>query len=66
MIKGIIFDLDGTLLNTLNDLADSTNYVLRSNNMKERTVDEVRRFVGNGIPTILNRDAGQGTDEATL
>ena len=66
MIKGIIFDLDGTLLNTLNDLADSVNHVLRSNNMKERTVDEVRRFVGNGIPTLMKRAAEDGTDEKTL
>jgi len=46
--QAVIFDLDGTLLNTLEDLADSTNYALRQMNYPERTIDEVRRFVGNG------------------
>jgi phosphoglycolate phosphatase len=39
-----IFDLDGTLLDTLADLAGSCNYALRTNGMPERTIDEVRRF----------------------
>ena len=44
----VIFDLDGTLLNTLQDLADSTNYALALQGMPARTLEEVRRFVGNG------------------
>ena len=46
--KAIIFDLDGTLLDTLTDLAEGTNYALRVNGFPERTIDEIRRFVGNG------------------
>ena len=45
----VIFDLDGTLLNTLEDLADAVNFVMREHQYPERTIDEVRRFVGNGI-----------------
>lgn len=50
-----IFDLDGTLLNTLGDLAASTNFALRSCGMPERTVDEVRCFVGNGVRKLMER-----------
>lgn len=50
-----IFDLDGTLLNTLDDLAASTNYALRTHGMPERTVDEVRHFVGNGVRLLMER-----------
>ena len=49
MYKTYIFDLDGTLLNTLGDLAASTNYALRQYGMPEHTIDDVRRFVGNGV-----------------
>jgi phosphoglycolate phosphatase len=51
-IQAVIFDLDGTLLNTLDDLADSCNEALRSFGFAERTVDEVRQFVGNGLPVL--------------
>ena len=47
-ITTIVFDLDGTLLNTLDDLADSTNYALTQFGFPTRSVEEVRRFVGNG------------------
>ena len=50
-----IFDLDGTLLDTLNDLASSCNYALRENSMPERSIDEVRRFVGNGVKKLMER-----------
>lgn len=50
-----IFDLDGTLLNTLTDLAASTNYALRTHGMPERTIEEVRRFVGNGVKKLMER-----------
>ena len=56
-----IFDLDGTLLNTLDDLATSCNYALRSHNMPERSMDEVRRFVGNGIRKLIERAVPEGT-----
>ena len=48
METGVLFDLDGTLLNTLEDLTDSTNYILRQYGCPERTIEEVRTFVGNG------------------
>lgn len=50
-----IFDLDGTLLSTLNDLAASTNYALRTMGMPERTLEEVRQFVGNGVKLLMIR-----------
>lgn len=50
-----IFDLDGTLLSTLGDLAASTNHALRINGMPEHTEDEVRRFVGNGVRVLIER-----------
>lgn len=58
--ESYIFDLDGTLLNTLDDLAASCNYALRSYDMQERTIDEVRRFVGNGVKKLMERAIPQG------
>lgn len=49
----VIFDLDGTLLNTLEDLADAVNHVMKENGYPQRTLDEVRRFVGNGIRRLM-------------
>lgn len=57
-----IFDLDGTLLSTLNDLAASTNYALRTHHMPERTIDEVRQFVGNGVKKLMERAIPGGTE----
>lgn len=54
-VKAVIFDLDGTLLNTLDDLAASTNAALEKNNLPVRTVDEVRSFVGNGVRKLIER-----------
>lgn len=54
-IKAVIWDLDGTLLNTLDDLAASVNAALRANGLPERTMDEVRSFVGNGIHRLIER-----------
>ena len=56
-----IFDLDGTILNTLEDLADSTNYALKTCGYPERTMDEVRQFVGNGIHKLMERAVPEGT-----
>ena len=55
MYETYIFDLDGTLLNTLADLATSCNYALRTNGFPERTVEEVRQFVGNGVKKLMER-----------
>ncbi len=64
MIKAIIFDLDGTLLDTLHDLADSVNHVLTNHGMKNRTIDEIRSFIGNGVPTLIARSVPEGTDKS--
>lgn len=58
----IIFDLDGTLLNTLEDLADGVNYCMRKFSCPERTLEEVRQFVGNGIRKLMERAVPMGTE----
>lgn len=58
----IIFDLDGTLLNTLEDLTDALNHTLESYKVPARTLDEVRRFVGNGLRKLLERAIPEGLD----
>ena len=58
--KTYIFDLDGTLLSTLADLAASTNYALRTHHMPERSIDEVRRVVGNGVKKLMERAIPDG------
>jgi len=58
----IIFDLDGTLLNTLDDLCDSTNYALTINDLPQRTYEEMRTFVGNGILRMITLAVPNGTD----
>lgn len=59
-----IFDMDGTLLNTLDDLAASTNAALEAQGMPSRTTAEVRRFVGNGIANLVRLAVPEGTDDA--
>lgn len=61
--KLAVFDMDGTILNTLEDLADSTNYALKASGLPERTIDEVRRFVGNGIRLLIERAVPTDTDK---
>ena len=51
----VIFDLDGTLLNTLDDLCDSTNFALSQYGYPKRTLAEVRSFVGNGIGVLIEK-----------
>lgn len=64
MKKLLIFDLDGTILNTLDDLAASTNYALEQNSMPKRSLDEIRAFVGNGIRKLIERAVPSGSSEA--
>ena len=66
MYDTVIFDLDGTLLNTLDDLCDSTNYALKMHGMPARTIEEVRQFVGNGIRKLIERAVPQGTEPEEL
>ena len=58
----VIFDLDGTLLDTLVDLADAVNYALKEMGMPVRTLEEVRRFVGNGVRLLMIRAVPDGED----
>ena len=51
--QAIIFDLDGTLLNTLEDLMDSVNFALRQFRMPERSLEQIRRSVGNGVRRLM-------------
>ena len=62
MYKTYIFDLDGTLLDTLQDLANSVNYALSRHGMATHTVDDVRRFVGNGVHLLMERAVPDGTE----
>ena len=55
-----IFDLDGTLLDTLDDLAAAVNYALRTYGMPEHSRDDVRRFVGNGVRMLMIRAIPDG------
>ncbi|MCR5467849.1 MAG: HAD-IA family hydrolase [Lachnospiraceae bacterium] len=61
-----IFDMDGTILDTIDDLADATNHVLEQYGMPLHTVDEVKGFVGNGIHKLIERAVAPGADEETV
>ncbi len=54
-IKGIIFDLDGTLLDTLEDLTDAVNHVMRQFSLETKTIDQVRSYVGNGVVNLMEQ-----------
>ena len=59
-ITTVVFDLDGTLLDTLQDLADSVNYALRTHGLPERTTAEVRQMLGNGIRYLMEHAVPAG------
>ena len=60
--KLIVFDMDGTILDTLDDLKESLNVTFRKFGFPERTKEEVRGFVGNGIPKLIERAVPAGTE----
>ena len=60
MFSTYIFDLDGTLLDTLGDLAAAVNYAMRTHGMPEHSIDDVRRFVGNGVRKLMERAIPDG------
>lgn len=62
-MKNVIFDLDGTLLNTLTDLTNSTNYALNECNFPTHTIEEVRNMVGNGVEMLIRRAIPQTVSE---
>ena len=67
MKTGILWDLDGTLLDTLEDLRDGVNYALARHGLPPRTLEEIRRFVGNGASNLILRAVeGRGDPEAVL
>ncbi len=59
--NSVVFDLDGTLLDTLGDLRDSVNFALEKNNLPSRTTEEIRSFVGNGIRLLIERSVPENT-----
>ena len=55
MIKAIIFDLDGTLLNTIEDIGDAANFLLKENNFPEHCYEDYKSFVGHGADELFRR-----------
>ena len=55
MLDAILFDLDGTILDTLEDLRDATNYAIKEFGYKEITKEDVRKNIGNGILMLIKR-----------
>lgn len=66
MKTAIILDLDGTILNTLDDLCDSVNAALKKNGFPLRTIAEVRDFVGNGAKNLVIRSLGEYANDETV
>ena len=66
MITTVIFDMDGTVLNTLDDLAASVNYVLTRFGMPPHRTEDYRLYFGNGIRYALQRAVPEGTGEETI
>ena len=62
-MNGILFDLDGTLLDTLDDLMDSVNYALHAEGFPQRSRQEIRAFVGNGVANLVHRAVPRGTPQ---
>ncbi len=62
----VIFDLDGTILDTLDDLTASVNYALQNNGLAARSREEIRSFVGNGIRLLIERSVPENTSSETL
>ncbi len=63
---GILFDLDGTLLNTLDDLADAINYMLHTLGYPQRTLEQVRCAVGNGVENLVRGILPAGSTDAQV
>ena len=62
-IKIVLFDMDGTILDTLRDLSDSVNWALRECGLPERTFEQNRRFLGNGIFNLIHKAVPEGTSQ---
>lgn len=66
MKHAVIFDLDGTLLNTLGDLRAATNHALEVRGLPSHSMEEIRQFIGNGIRLLICRAMPEGTPEAEI
>ena len=65
-MTGLLFDLDGTLLNTLEDLKNATNHSLQKFGYPERTLEQIRQVVGNGAENQIRKSLPEGTDSETV
>lgn len=63
---GVIFDMDGTLLDTLEDLTDAVNVALEQNGYPVRTLEEMRYFVGNGAANMIRKAAPEGAEQKPI
>ena len=66
MKTALLFDLDGTLLNTLEDLKDATNACLKQYGYPEKSLEEIRRVVGNGAENQIRKSLPEGVDDQTV
>ncbi len=64
--EAVLFDLDGTLLDTLEDLKDSVNFIMEKYQFPAHTLDEVKKAIGNGIHKLIERTVPEGTDRKTI
>lgn len=64
--RGVIFDLDGTLLNTIYDLSDSVNAVLQKMDANEHTYEEYKLKIGRGFRNLMKVSLPEGTSEAKI
>ena len=62
-IKALVFDMDGTLLYTLEDLADSVNFALDKCGLNKRSLEEIEKFVGNGVYKLIERAVGENFEK---
>lgn len=62
-LRCVLFDVDGTLIDTLDDIAGSVNHMLRSLALPERSIEEVRTFVGRGVRQLILRSVGEDREE---
>ncbi len=65
-VSAVIFDLDGTLVDSLEDLADAVNAALAAHSLPVHPVEPYKYFVGDGMETLVRRAAPEGTEDAVL